>query len=201
MIHPRRVALLTSCLLAPCLVAASGCATLPPYVWVDELAQGQPVDDYVVGVGDLLSIRVLNQDNLSTNARVRSDGKIAVPLLGDVDVRGKQPTLVSRELEGRFKRFVVAPSVTVTVEMSQTTTISVLGEVGHAGIYSVAPQSGVLEGIAVAGGFTDYASRDAIYVVRPTQSHRIRFRYESLLRGEGLAATFRLRTGDVLVVE
>lgn len=186
------------CLL---VLADLGCAGGAKYVWVEELPERQSVDDYLLGVGDLLLVRVLNQDNLSTNARVRSDGKIAVPLLGDVSVRGKPPGVVSKELEGRFKQFVVAPSVTITVEETQLAVISVLGEVTHAGVYTVAPHSGVLEGLATAGGFTDYASHDSIYVVRPSQPGRIRFRYDSLLRGDGPAAMFRLRAGDVLVVE
>ena len=180
---------------------AAGCASGPRYVWVDQLPEDLVVDEYLIGTGDLLAVRVLNQDNLSTNTRVRSDGKIAVPLLGDVDMRGKAPGRASRELELRFKQFVVAPAVTITVQESQNPTISVLGEVLRAGTYTVAPQSGVLEGLAVAGGFTDYASRDAIYLVRPAQPERTRFTYSPLLRGDGRAAAFRLRTGDVLVVE
>ena len=132
---------------------------------------------------------------------MRSDGKIAVPFLGDVDVQGKSPDVVSRELGVRFKEYVVSPNVTVAVEEPSPTSVSVLGEVAHPGVYTVDASSGVLQALALAGGFTDYASRSAIYVTRREAVPRIRFSYSALVNGEGRAAAFRLRPGDVLVVE
>lgn len=184
-------------LVAGALTACGGA----PYVWVQELPQAPAADGYVIASGDVLSVRVFNQDNLSARARVRSDGKIAVPMVGDVDVRGKAPSAVAADLETRFKHYVVAAQVTITVEETQPTSVSVLGEVAHPGLYTVDPSAGVLQALAVAGGFTDYASRGSIYVVRRGPAQRIRFSYSSLIEGEDRASTFRLHAGDVLVVE
>jgi polysaccharide export outer membrane protein len=185
------------------LVSAAmlGCSSGGPYVWVNQLPPDQTADGYVIGAGDLLSVRVYNQENLSTHARVRSDGKIAMPLIGEVEVRGKAPAVVSKELEVKLKELMVSPTVTITVEETQPTSVTVLGQVVHPGIYTVDSTSGVLQALAVAGGFNDYASRGSIYVMRRSPAQRVRFTFADLTYVEGPAATFRIRTGDVVVVE
>lgn len=178
-----------------------GCGGEGAYVWVHELPPQQAVAEYVVASGDLLSVSVFNQDNLSMHARVRSDGKVAVPFLGDVEVRGKTPAAVSTELEAGFKHYVVSAAVTVTVEEPQSTSVSVLGEISRPGTYAIDASAGVLQALAAAGGFTDYASKSSIYVVRRSPAQRIRFTYASLIQSEAGASAFRLRAGDVVVVE
>ncbi len=179
----------------------AGCGSSGHYVWVDDLPEAQRGDVYRISTGDVLNVRVYNQESLSTHARVRSDGRIAVPFIGDVEVAGKTPAVVGREIEAKLKTYVVNPSVTVTVEESQPTKVSVLGEVAHPGIYTVDRSSGVLQALAAAGGFTDFASRQSIFVVRRAPTQRIRFSYNALLDGDKRADRFRLRTGDVVVVE
>src|SRR5689334_6357209 len=92
--HPRsRLAPLLA--LAAALLVGCGGA---PYVWIDELRQPHAANEYVIATGDLVGVRVFNQESLSTRARVRSDGRIAVPFLGDVELRGRTPAVVSKEL-------------------------------------------------------------------------------------------------------
>jgi polysaccharide export outer membrane protein len=191
----------TMALLALLFAAALGCSGGPPYVWASQLPPDQTADRYVIGSGDLLSVRVYNQENLSTHARVRSDGMIAMPLVGEVEVRGKAPAVVSSELEARLKQFMLSPTVTVTVEETAPTSVTVLGQVVHPGIYTVDATSGVLQALAVAGGFNDFAGRGSIYLMRRSPAERIRFTFNDLTRADGSAAMFRLRTGDVVVVE
>ena len=186
---------------ALCLVATLGCSGGAPYVWARQLPPDPIADRYVIGAGDLLSVRVYNQENLSTHSRVRSDGMIAMPLVGDVQVRGKPPAVVSTELEARLKEFMVSPTVTVTVEETFPTSVTVLGQVVHPGIYTVDATSGVLQALAVAGGFNDFAGRGSIYLMRRAPAQRIRFTFADLTDVQGPASTFRLRTGDVVVVE
>jgi polysaccharide biosynthesis/export protein len=171
------------------------------YVWIDEIPEPRAEGEYAISSGDLVHVQVFNQESMSTRARVRSDGKIAVPLLGDVQASGKTSAVLSSELAGRFKEYVNAPIVTTTVEETQPTSVSVLGEVAHPGIYTLDPSAGVLQALAAAGGLTEYASRDGIYVVRHAPPPRIRFTFSSLVQGEGRPAAFRLRGGDVVVVE
>jgi polysaccharide biosynthesis/export protein len=191
----------TPALVALMLVGVLGCSSGGPYLWVNQLPPDQTADGYVIATGDLLSVRVYNQENLSTHARVRSDGKIAMPLIGEVEVRGKPPTMVSKELEVKLKEFMVSPTITITVDETQPTSVAVLGQVVHPGIYTVDSTSGVLQALAVAGGFNEYASRGSIYVMRRSQAQRVRFTFADLTHADGPAAMFRIRTGDVVVVE
>jgi polysaccharide export outer membrane protein len=190
----------TLVLFSVALAAVLGCSG-GQYVWGRQLPQDPAADGYVIGAGDLLSVRVYNQESLSTHARVRSDGRIAMPLIGEVEVRGKSPAAASRELETRLKALIVSPTVTITVEETQPALVTVLGQVVHPGIYTVDSSSGVLQALAIAGGFNDYASRGSIYVMRRSPAQRVRFTFADLTDVEGRAAEFRIRTGDVVVVE
>jgi polysaccharide export outer membrane protein len=99
-------------------------------------------------------------------------------------------------------QFVQGPHVTVNVDESHPIVVSVLGEVGHIGSLTLEPSSGLLQGLAQAGGPTDYADKSSIFVLRRTpEFRRIRFTYQALLENRGGAALFPLQTGDVIVVE
>ena len=159
--------------------------------------------EYVIEAGDVLAMRVVGQDGLTTRGRVRADGRISLPLVGDVEAVSRTPVRLGKELEARIKPFMVAPSVSIAVEESLPVQVSVVGEVAHPGVYAVAPDAGVLWAIAGAGGPTEYATRDRIFVVRASQGRtaRIRFTYDRLTRGVLPDAFFALRPGDAVVVE
>lgn len=160
------------------------------------------VSDYIIQDGDVVEIRVFNQEPLSTHARVRADGRIAMPILGDVEVQGKRPSDVKAELEARLKDYVKEPSVTVTMIESHPITISVLGEVNHQGVFPVDSRTSLAEALALAGGLNDYASRDRLFVVRQgSPPLRIRFTYEDVSRGSPYVSAFPLHQGDVIVAE
>jgi polysaccharide export outer membrane protein len=211
--------------LAVIAAFASGlaaCGPQRPYVWVHELPPdaaniGVP-GDYVVRVGDVINVRVLDHDTVSTKVRVRTDGRIAMPMLGDIDVAGRRPSTLRGELEGRLKDYIVAPSVTVNIEEQQPVQVTVLGEVTRPGIITLTPGANIAQALATAGGLTEYADRDDIYIIRGPQdvavtpgrpgqpavaprSTRIRFTYEALSRGEPRATAFALHPGDLVVVE
>jgi polysaccharide export outer membrane protein len=187
--------------LSALVAIVGGCASSAPYQWAKDMPQSQAADEYLIATGDLLAVSVYSQAEMSTRARVRNDGKIALPFLGDVEVAGKAPRVVSKELAVRLKAYLVSPSVTVTVEESLPASVSVLGEVARPGVYTVEVSAGVLQALALAGGFTEYADHGSIYVLRRIPAQRVRFTFSSLTAGTGRASTFRLRTGDVLVVE
>ena len=185
------------------LAAASviaGCGGAGAYVWVNDMPPEPPTaHDYRIHAGDTISVHVFGQETMTTKARVRTDGRIAFPILGEIEVRDKRPADLARELEARLTEYVVTPHVTVAVEDVQPLLVSVMGEVGKQGIYTLDPNAGVVQAIASAGGITDFADHDGIFVVRA--GHRIRFSLASLTRGEGKAAAFRLEAGDLVVVE
>lgn len=192
------------CLAGLLCLGLPGCGGPGTYVWVTDLplAAAASNDDYLIREGDLVSIRVFNQDPLSTHARVRTDGRIAMPVLGDIDVRDKRPSEVKAELERRLKDYVNSPSVTITIEESQPISVAVLGEVAHGGVFPVDRRATVGYVIAQAGGLNEFASRNGIFVVRKSpQPMRVRFTFDEVRRGEPHAAAFVLHEGDLVVVE
>lgn len=196
---------LRTVLAALLALTSAGCsAALGSYTWVDSYTQPPRTadKDYVIAPGDLLSIRVYNQDSMGGRMRVRSDGKITLPFVNDLQAAGFTTAGLARSVEKRLKDYVVNPVVTVTLEESRPLEVFVVGEVARPGRYPLDPNGTVLQAIAAAGGLTPYAARDRIFVVRSEPAPiRIRFRYDALTRLEGSAAQFVLRPGDTLVVE
>jgi polysaccharide export outer membrane protein len=183
---------------------AASCADLGKYVWVDQYKEPPAAAEkpYTIGPGDLLQVRVFNQEQLSARVRVRADGKVSLPLLNDVEAAGYTPAALSQVVERRLKELVNAPSVTVSVEETKPQMVMVIGEVVRPNAYPYDPAEGVLQLLAAAGGLTLDASGDRIFVLRQSPTPvRIRFSYDRLRRQEGKGATFRLRPGDVVVVE
>lgn len=158
--------------------------------------------EYVIAVGDMLSIQVFDQPQMSGRMPVRSDGRISLPFVSDVQAAGKTPAKLSADLEAGLKSVVLAPRVTVVVETSRPLTISVLGEVSKPGTQTYEPGLGVAQALAAAGGLSNFAHKDRIFVVRTSPKPvRIHFTYEALTRNVGAASTFRLKPADVIVVE
>jgi polysaccharide export outer membrane protein len=188
---------------AGAIAMPSACSGPGSYVWYTTLPAEPSTLEYAVNGGDVLSVRVLGHDDMSTpRVKVRADGRIALPIIGEVDARGKTPAALRTEIEGRLKEYVVMPSVTVNVEETQPATISVLGEVTHPGVFPLEPNMRLAQAIALGGGLTDFACRDCVFVVRTVpQPMRIRFTYRSVLRDEASAGAFRLHPGDLIEVE
>jgi polysaccharide biosynthesis/export protein len=186
------------------------CGSTSGSIEIEQLSEREAPDpsaaatEYTIGVGDLLSIQVWDQDKMSAKMRVRSDGRISLPFLNDVDAAGKTPVKLAGELEAGLKSVILNPKVTVVVEESKplTLSISVLGEVAKPGVQTLDPRAGVAQALASAGGLTTFAHKSRIFVSRPGPPPvRIHFTYEAITRAVGAAPSFRLRTGDVVVVE
>ena len=185
-------------------LAIAGCATPSvPYMWVDELPPAAMVPQpYRIQADDDISVLVWNQTKLSVDVRVRPDGQVTLPLLGDVAVVGLTPVGAGQQIERRLEGLVVDPKVTVTIRETQPAQYSVVGEVRTSGSFPLRAGAGVLQAIASAGGLSEFADPDAIYVLRKDpELKRIRFRYSDLARAEGRGIAFQLRDGDVVVVE
>lgn len=191
------------------VLALVACGHVGEFVWVDDYRQPQSPTRlaYVIAPGDTLYVRVWNQEGLSSKVRVRTDGMISLPFLNDVLVAGHDPVAASQMLQTKLKSFIVNPVVTVSVEEQASFELSVLGEVAKPGVYRIDQSANLLKLLAIAGGLTQIAGRDRIFVLRygddgmAATPIRIRFRYGALTRAEGNAATFRLKAGDVVVVE
>jgi polysaccharide export outer membrane protein len=158
--------------------------------------------EYIIRIGDLLSVQVYSDEKASGRTRVRTDGRISLPLLNDIEAAGKTPIKLAADIETSLKALLVNPRVTVSVEESTPLSISVLGEVTKPGSQTLLHDAGVADALAAAGGLTRFAHKDRIYVVRTKpEPVRIHFTYEALTRSVGSAPLFRLRAGDVVVVE
>ncbi|MCM2333910.1 MAG: polysaccharide export protein [Anaeromyxobacteraceae bacterium] len=192
------------------LLALAACATPGEFVRVEALPGGVATadDEYRIGPGDVLSVRVWNQEAMSLpRAKVRDDGKISVPFLQDVEAASRTPAELATVLKARLQAYVVSPVITVTLEELRPLRVPVMGEVVRPGVYELDRKAGVLVALASAGGFSEFAHRDRIHVLRyqvplgAPAPLRIRFDYEALARGERAPAAFRLRDGDVVVVD
>ncbi|HKO50949.1 MAG TPA: polysaccharide biosynthesis/export family protein [Polyangiaceae bacterium] len=194
------------CLLALIPALAGGCASAGAFTWYEDIPKGPDWNtdnsEYVIGVADTISIRAYEQEGLSGSYKVRRDGRIALPLAGELVVAGKHPSQLAKEIEVLLKQFIVTPRVTVNVEASQPVTVTALGEIKNIGALTLEPPARLVEAIAQAGGPGEFADKSRIFVLRRfPQFQRIRFTYDAIVHNDGGAANFPLRTGDVIVIE
>lgn len=179
-----------------------GCGGTGPYVWADSLpTSSSGGGDVLIADGDVLNVRVFNQEPLSIKERVRNDGRISIPVIGEITARNKRPAQLAAEIQDRLKDIVKVPSVIVSFEAGTELKVSVVGEVRNSGVFQVEPGSNVLHALAAAGGLSDYADRDKVFVVRKSLPQRVRFRYADLSAGQTKSIGFPLLAGDVVVVE
>jgi polysaccharide export outer membrane protein len=187
------------------LLLLGACATKGEFVWVDDLGGGAAIpESYRLRAGDRVHVQVWKQPDLTTDALVRPDGRITVRLVGDVAIAGLAPedaaTAIQRRLEAT--EVVLDPKVSVSLVASRTAYVSVLGEVSSPGRFELLPDHTLLDLLSLAGGLTEFAQLDGIYVVRRDQpSPRVRFRWDDLRTAQGSALDYRLQDGDVIVVE
>lgn len=162
-----------------------------------------PITDYVIGPEDMLQITVWKNESLSRAIAVRPDGKISLPLLHDVQAAGLTPMQLQEKLAIALGEFMPNPEVSVSVTDVRSYRVSVLGEVQKPGVLQLKSDTTVLEAIALAGGFRDFASPGKIMIIRKNgdgQTHKIPFNYNRVVkdnRGEG---NVTLKSGDVVVV-
>lgn len=160
--------------------------------------------DYRIGVSDVVDVSVWKVPDLSRSVPVRPDGKISLPLIGDVDAAGKTTGELHDLVVTRLKPYVPDPDVTVIVAQINSQKYFVLGQVTHPGSYPLSTPTTVVEALAAAGGFLDWAHTNKIMVVRhapSNQTERIRFNYNDWLKKKGNdGSSVKLQSGDVIVV-
>lgn len=164
----------------------------------------KPHDDtFVIGNDDVLSINVWKEPDISRSIPVRSDGKISLPLVGEVQAAGRTPLKLEQEIAGKLQSFISQPEVTVIVQQINSQKFNVLGMVAHPGTFVLANSPTVLDAIALAGGFRDFAKQKSIYVLRQnpdgTQT-RIPFNYKEVVKGVNPAQNITLQPRDTVVV-
>ncbi len=167
-------------------------------------AATKPHDDgFVIGNGDVLAISVWKQPDLSRSLPVRSDGRISLPLIGEVNAAGQTPLKLEQEITTKFQPFLAEPEVTVIVEQINSEKFNILGKVAKPGSYSLVNPTTVLDAIAVAGGCRDFAKQKAIYILRrhvDGSETRLPFNYQDVIKGKNTAQNIQLQPHDTVVV-
>jgi polysaccharide biosynthesis/export protein len=187
-------------LLLVLVAAALGCAqkgaTPPP-----EPDPGER-EEYVIGIPDLLKIVVWRNPELSVDVPVRSDGKISVPLVDDVQAEGLTAEELKEVLTEALSEYVTAPDVTVIVQQINSHTVTVVGAVGRSGQLALVRQTRVLEAIATMGGFTVWARKDRVKIIRPSETGPIEyvFNFGAYAAGKAPDSNLLLQPGDTVVV-
>jgi len=156
---------------------------------------------YRLGPEDVIEVFVWKEPELTSTSTVRPDGRISMPLVGEIVAAGKTPGELQTEIASGLTDYVTEPVVTVVVKEVRSPQVSVLGEVKKPGRYRIAQSATVLDAIALGGGFTDYAHRGKVVVLRPGPGgvERLEVDVDRLVRrGE---VPLALRPGDTVYVD
>ena len=158
--------------------------------------------EYVLGAGDVLDIRVFGEPEVSATVIVRIDGRISLPLAGEVVAAGTTPELLGEEIRQKLGRFIDAPNVVVMLTESRSKKYYILGQVGLPGEYNIIRPVTVLQAIARAGGFAEWAKKDRIMIVsEPGSGKTISiFDYDRFLRDADSKKNVVIQPGDTIVV-
>src|SRR6266481_1879955 len=164
---------------------------------------GRSDDSYVIGANDVLAINVWKEHDITRSVPVRSDGKISLPLAGELQAGGQTPRQLEQEITKRLKSYISDPEVTVIVSESKSQKINILGMVARPGTYLLSGSTTVLDAIAMTGGFKDFAKQKSIYILRPNPDgtqKRFAFNYKEVIKGKSLEQNIRLLPGDTVII-
>jgi len=166
--------------------------------------------EYRIAPGDLLQVFVWREPDLSRELRVRPDGYVSVPLIGDLFAVAKTPKRLAAELTQALSQFVNNPQVTVTLGTSSILRFYVLGKVNKAGEFPLVGRTTVMQALALAGGFLEYAKPEEIKILRQelavaggkAKTHEVVLpvNYKAIAQGQSLQQNVALKPGDVVVV-
>jgi len=159
-------------------------------------------DSYIIGPEDVLFIYVWKEENLSRTVPVRMDGMISIPLVDDVKAAGMTPLQLKEYLLAKFREYVETPDVTVIVQEANSYKVYVQGEVKKPGVYKLRSETSLIQLIVMAEGFTDWADRKKITIIRKEggKETRIRANYKKIIEGDEGAKDIILKSGDIVII-
>jgi len=163
----------------------------------------QVTDDYTIGPADVLAINVWKEAELTRTVTVRPDGKISLPLVGELQVGGLTANKVQALIVQRLAAYVTDPQVTVMIQDVKSQTYVIVGKVAKTGSYELGKPTTVLEAIAIAGGFLDFAKVSKVKIIRPRaggQPETLYFDYKQVIKGKNSEQNIVLKNGDTIVV-
>ncbi len=152
-----------------------------------------------LGAEDVLFIRVWRENDLTGTHVIRPDGKITLPLIGEVTAAGLTPAALQKELTASFSKFINNPQVTVQVQAVRSKRYYVTGEVFRPGAYPLVVPTTVFDAITLAGGFREFANKKNITIARGKD--RLKFNYKQVMSGKNLTQNILLQDGDTIIVQ
>lgn len=158
--------------------------------------------NFVIGNEDVLAISVWKEPELSRSIPVRTDGKISLPLIGELQATGKTPNQLQAEITTDLQSYMSEPEVTVIVQEIKSKRFNILGHVQKPGSYLLNPPTTLVDAIAIAGGFRDFAKIKHIYVLRDVGGKQMRlpFNYKQVIKGSHTDQNIELQPRDTIVV-
>jgi len=158
--------------------------------------------DYRIGPDDVIAVVFWREPDISGEVTVRPDGKITLPLVGEIQAAGLDPKTLEKEILSRANSYLTEPNVAVVIRTINSRKVFVTGSVGSPGAYPITGPLTVLQAIALAGGLTEFADQKNITVLRTEGAKTVtfKFNYKDVSRGKKLEQNILLRPGDTVVV-
>jgi polysaccharide export outer membrane protein len=205
------ISLVLVSVMVQCESATSQMANQRPQVFVaaNRDAPAKPANrspsalpEYVVGEADVLKVNIWKEPDMSEIAVVRPDGNISLPFVNELKVSGLTPSQIQNVIRDQLKTYLTNPQVTVTVVEIHSKKAFITGEVSRPGEYPLNSETTVLQLIAEAGGFTAFAKRNSVVILRVenAQPQRLRFNYREVIQGRKIEQNVALHPGDIVVV-
>jgi polysaccharide export outer membrane protein len=160
-------------------------------------------ESFQIGPDDVLAINVWQEPEISRSIPVRSDGKISLPLVGEVQASGETPKQLEAKISTQLANYISKPEVTVIVQQIKSQRFNILGQVARPGSYPLSNPTTILDAIALAGGFRDFAKQKSIYVLRQNEDGkptRFPFNYKEVIKGNTPETNIRLEPRDTVYV-
>ena len=157
---------------------------------------------YIIGPMDVLEIQVWKEPDFSRQVLVRPDGKITLPLVGDILASGMNTMGLKALLSEKLEDFVSKPEVTVIVLESRSKNFYIIGKITRPGTYPLNPDMTVLQAISVAGGLAEWADKDSIRIIRRSggKEEILPFDYDKVISGKSLEQNILLKPNDTIIV-
>jgi polysaccharide export outer membrane protein len=170
----------------------------------DAAPSGKPNDaNFIIGNDDVLAISVWKEPELTKAVPVRSDGKISLPLVGEMQAAGRTPLQLEESITAKLKDFITSPEVTVIVQEVKSRKYNILGEVAKPGSFPLTATTTIMDAIATSGGFKDFAKKTGVYILRKgPDGHetRLNFNYKDFIKGKNTNQNITLEPNDTIIV-
>jgi polysaccharide biosynthesis/export protein len=166
-------------------------------------ADGSADSTFVIGPSDVLAISVWKEPEITRAVTVRRDGKISLPLVGELVASGLTTKQLQQTITEKLQSFLASPEVTVIVQEAKSKSVTVIGQVLKPGSYDLSKSMKVLDVLALSGGFRDFAKVTKIFVVRTAPDgsvQQLKFDYKRVIKGRDLTENIELQPNDTIVV-